>query len=849
MAPSAGNLPLPRLGPWLAVAGVVGAIAVVGRDALRPDLAPWGSDTWGHLTHALHLREAWAAGDPLPRLFAGWYLGIQNLRYWGPLTYLLLAGALALGCSPLQAANLFVVATMLLGALGVLRFRRWWGWPLASAAAVLFVVLPDHLRVAFAEGNLPRALCNALLPWLIYFTIRVLETPAARWPRLCLALTFALVVLTHAMMAAIFGVGLALIAVLAGVLGGASARSVGLTLGLLALGTLLAGWWFLPSLQGGITALDPTAAQESLVFVAPTLLLDPLRRWRDPEVLYLGLSLVLLLPLFWRLARQPTTRALLLSGVLTAVVVLEPLRPLYLALPGHTLFWPQRFLSVGVTALLLGGCAALAEGGRRRRWLLVGALTLLVVDTLPSLHLARLRPPPAELAALSSAIGAAPGWREATLDRSRLGSAPAFYISAQARREQIFGWAYQGAATARLISALNWALEHGWTAYALSRLDLLGVDDALVDRRSMPPSTEQMLRAGGFALAEQRASLAWWHRDGAPRAWLLRPQALGIGRGAHNLAVLFPSLLVGSSPVLDDYSPAFLHRFPVLVLSGFQWRDRQRAEQLVRDYALQGGHVVVDLTGAPLDPLARSPYFLGVYGEPVWLSGRLQAQIDGQPRDLGALSSAYQPWLGIAPQGLDGVASTFDYLEQAPALVGWRTVQGRDGQTTARVWFVGANLPFHALVARHPGALQVLAQALRLQPEALPTPQRLPLQRYLAHTAGYHLELELPRAGLVLLPVAMQDGLRIWLDGQPITPISLEELVVADLPAGRHVVELRIASTAIHRLGGLASLLGLAGLAWTLQRRRGSVGHVQPAPDDAWPFAALDLATEASHDH
>jgi len=793
------------------------AWGVATRDLLGgDDKTPWGSDTWGHLTHAVHLRDSWRAGIAYPSLFPQWYLGIQNLRYWGPLTYIVLAALMSAGLAPIQAGNVAVAGALLCGALGVLRFRRWWGWPLAGAAATLYVLLPDHLRVAFAEGNLPRTLCNALLPWLVFQTLRVLEPDSSARDGVLLALLFAAVMITHAMMAAIFGAGLLLLVICYGLLGGASLQRVSRAAGLLIVGGLLSCWWFLPSLSGGITALDSEALEETLVFMPLSVTLDPFRRWADREAFYIGLALVVVLPFAWRGSKQAATRSLLLVGLATSFLSATIVRSLYLSLPAHSLFWPQRFLSFGATVLLLGCIAALAER-RMPRWLGVGALLVLAADVVPSLPLTALRPPPVAVATLSAQISGANGWRVATLDLSRLGSAPAFYLHMLTHREQVFGWAYHGATTARTVGALNWALEHDYLDFASSRLNLLGVDDVLLlDLPAFPRTLTSRLQKDGFQPEGQQVALSWWHRAGSPRAAAIQPQALGIGKGASNLAIVFPSLLVGDSTTLDAYSLDELKRFPTLVLSGFDWHDQEQAEALVRDYALAGGHVVIDLTGAPLDPFARVPKFLDVYGEPVWLTEPITAETNDQVIPLRSFSTEYRPWLGTAPQGLTEHTVSFRYLGERAVLTGWKhvTSSGKGAAPQdARVWFVGANLPFHALLTRDPAATVLLGDVLRLKPSSAPTMSSVPLKDYVASTQGYDFEVELTQPTLLLIPVGAQEGMRVLVDGTPTPLLALEQLVALSLPAGAHVVEMRVLPTSVHRIALVISFVGVLLLA------------------------------------
>ena len=230
-------------------------------------LYPWGSDTLGHVFRFEYFENALKNGVLYPDFFPDWYLGLQLQRYYPPLPYYLLIILKFLSGDAILAVNLLITLAALAGGLSVLLFQRWLPWPLAVAGGLLTMALPDHLRVAFSEGNLPRVLANACLPILIYLLIRVLESGPERLRILGMAVLMGIIVLCHPMMAAIF-------AVVCGVLTLASwlARFTDFntsihSLGAVAIGLLLPAWWLFPSLTGGITELRSSKHEHNLVDV------------------------------------------------------------------------------------------------------------------------------------------------------------------------------------------------------------------------------------------------------------------------------------------------------------------------------------------------------------------------------------------------------------------------------------------------------------------------------------------------------------------------------------------------------------------------------------------------------
>ena len=788
-------------------------------------LVPWSSDALGHALKVEYLSQQLGEGVAYPDLLPDWYLGVQMLRYYPPLPYYAMVTLSAMSGGAVSAVNWFIALCALVGGLAWLPFRRWLGWLPALFGGAFFMFLPDNLRVAFAEGNLPRVMATALLPLAAYFFLRSLEESGRLRHRLALAACFSLIVLSHAMMAAIYALCFAALAGLLLLGRKTSLPQAAKAAASIPLGLMLSGWWLLPSLTGGITELNSAAMTEALAVFPFQNYLFPGLRSGNPEAVYVGAALLLLAfaALLARRLRSGYTVALTCTGLGGVLITTPFFNQFFNALPLHSLLWPLRFLGVASFLLLLALMWALPPLSRRSFWLPVVVMALLAVDGAGSLPLIHLRPAEASLLEVSEGLADSRGWRVATLDQSRLGSAPTYFFSSLARREQVFGWAYQGARTATTVAALNEALQQGQTAYLIDRLNLLGVDDVVLLRTTAGEEpVEGALIAAGFQSAYAEGRLSHYHRDGGPRALLANWDTLGIGRGAQNLAYLFPQLIVGTSTAVDDYTLEELSAYQTIVLSGFGWRDRQRAEALVQAVAARGVRVVVDLTGAPLDPIARIPRFLDVWGErlilapePVRVSGTQGSY------DLGAFSTEEELWYTHTPQGLDATTLSFNYLGEDADVLGYRSLPAG-----GEIWFVGLNLPYHAAVTHDPATIDLLSELLQLEPGETSAYQVLPVGGYAADQAGYEFTYTMDTAGRALFPVARHEGAVVEVDGTPVQIHSFEKLVAFEAPAGTHTVRIGLESTPVYWLGWGASALALISTLGLLARLAGTRARV-----------------------
>jgi len=776
-------------------------------------LYPWASDTLGHVTKAEYLQQKLAEGDFYPDIFPNWYAGVQMLRYYPPLPYYLLVGLTCATGSSVAAANWFIALCALAGGLVWLPYRRWIGWLPATAGGVLYLFLPDNVRVALAEGNLPRVLATALLPLAVYFLLRSLEETGSRWHRVGLALCFALIVLSHAMMAAIYAACCALLAVLCWFGHITTTRRALLGITGAALGVMLSGWWLLPSLTGGITELDTAAMTEALATFPLITYLNPTLRAGNPEIVYPGAALLLAATalLLVRRGRNGWNVALTLTGLFGVLVSVPDFNTLFNALPLSSLFWPLRFLGIASFALLLALVWRARVWARQSAVATLLVLGLLAADGALSFPLIHLRPARPDVLAVTERLSNMAGWREATLDYSRLGSAPSSFFTADGGREQLYGWAYQGARTARNVAAINEAIRWNYPSYVLDRLTLLGVDDVVLLQSALPdPGLPAALEAAGFVPIYRGREVTLYHRDGAPRAYRADWRALGIGRGAQNLAYIFPQLILGARKRLDDYTLDELTAYDTLFLSGFEWADRKKAEELTRQVAQAGVRVVVDLTGTPNDPLAREPYFMGVWGEPLSLgAGSIWIEGDEPSRQLQPFSAQFPYWQTHTPQGLEVETLRHDYLGAESTILGYNEYGA------GRVWFIGLNLPYHAVLTKDPVAIDLLADLLQLPAGQPQDYQAVPLADYTPSQAGYRFSCTLEANETLLMPVAHHEGTEVLVDGQPVRVDSFENLVAFDAPAGQHRVTIQVKPTPIYTWGRIASglaLLGIAGL-------------------------------------
>ena len=847
----------------LALATVLALLAVAAFWRLvAGDHFPASEDAAGHVYKSTVLIESLQRGQGVPVVFPGWYAGSEAFRYWPHLPYVLLALPLWLDpADPGLAVLVLIGAGLIAAGAGMLLWRRALGWPLTVLGVVLAALLADPLRVAFAEGNLPRVVAHAF--FLPELAAAIAVARADRWhswrPRAAALVAIAAVtVLCHAMMAAAAGAAIMLVLGIGWLAGRWSLPRTIAVGGLIGLGTALSGWWLVPSLSGGIAGTSSEAVLRGLLHYGldrgfAAFAATDLPSSAGRASFYVGLALVLAaVAAVVHLGRRGSGWPFLAAGALLVAATLDPFALLYLRLPFANLLWPIRLQSLGQVLLLLGvlhaaadvfrpvSTGATAALGRARlaryaRPAAAGLLGLIALDSAASLSLVSAQAVPMAEIAVGRQLDAASGWREATLDQSRLGSPPTLLWR---DREQLYGWGIQGARNLVELVDLNEAIERGQPPSVLSQLDWWGVDDAILDRSD--PVLEAALAAHGFRLRSDDGGLRHWARDGAPRALLLDPAAiLGVGRNARVWTARFPQVLRPASEFVDDLTLDELRRYPTVVLAGPRWHDRARAEALIRDYAGGGGRVVVELADTPVERADRTNRFLGARAERIaYPAGGVSVQTDQGATALAPFDPAEGPWLATRYAGAIRTIGTVLLPDGSAAVV---LASAGDSD---RIVFVGLNLAYHGRLTADLGADALMERYGGLTAGREPAAGTIPLRGYRTDGDGYRFDLTLDQARRVVVPIARQERMTAWVDGEARPVGSLDDAVVLDLPAGPHTVRLDVAPGGNRVLGfalsgaALLALVGLLPAGPLLRRRANAPQRGSLSPGGARPIQA-----------
>ena len=160
---------------------------------------------------------------------------------------------------------------------------------------------------------------------------------------------------------------------------------------------------------------------------------------------------------------------------------------------------------------------------------------------------------------------------------------------------------------------------------------------------------------------------------------------------------------------------------------------------------------------------------------------------------------------------MDGISLESNYLDEPTAVFGYRQVPN------GRVWFLGLNLAYHAMLTKDPAAITLLSDVLQLPPQSPSDTKNIPLQGYSATSRGYRFSFHLDEPARLVVPIAYQDGMQVVLDGENIRGgCQRRSAVTFSAPAGQHAVQVRLSRTPVYWLGTIVTLFGCLFMLLTL---------------------------------
>lgn len=675
----------------------------------RTGAYPWGSDTYGHLFKGNILYDSLKKGKFFLNYNESWYNGVQPYRYWAPLPYYILAIINLVTNNIITTYNVFIALVFIIGGLGWL----FWGYytkrqNLSLILAIMWFFIPNNLRILFSEGNIPYVIVNSLVPFVFLHYYKSIQE-ARIMDYLILAAFMSILTLTHAMLSAMTGISLFILAFADSTVNKRYLKNLS-SLAYAFMGIMASSFWLYPALKGGIMSIDKSAVADVMKDLTYPLItsLNPLIRFSNIEVYYFGLAFALTAVL-GLLVSTKNERAPFISALIILIGTTKAALPVLQKLPMNQVFWMSRFTSIAMAMIIM----AIMIWKRLRKSVLVLLILIMIFDSAASFYVLGFNGQfSSNLSKTLDTAARISTQRIGVLDNSYFGSFPSYYIaynSAHGVTDQVYGWAWQGAATSKNIVMLNTALERGYYDLMFDRALELGADTLVVKKSLITDfnKLQQIAATVGYEKYGEDDQTIIYKYPGVSRfGTTVNYEGIAIGSYSTNAVYIFPKLQVGDDNFLDDYTYDELKNNKIIYLSGFKYKNKKTAEDLVLKLSRNGVKVVIDGTG--LDEK-----FLGVTAEPITLDNNYQEiYYKNEKLQTKSFPDEYSSWKTCFFNGIENKES---YEVTNRRLISYIGKKDNDNLT-----FIGLNIPYYAFLTKDSGAVRILEDAFNLKAYELP---------------------------------------------------------------------------------------------------------------------------------
>ncbi len=676
-----------------------------------------GADTLCHIYRADILLNQIRQGVIYPLYDPMWYNGVEIMRYWSPLPLYFLAFVRWItGENAVDSFSVFLSCLFFIGSCGWLCFGVYYRRiGLSVLIGVIWFFCPENIRICTTDGNIPRMVINAILPFFCYVLWRYLEEQKTKH-LLYFIVLFLGMVLCHLGIALIV-----LVSTLVFMFFYGFSRKKFQAQGFLFLGfvltLLIAGIWLVPAMHGGAVS-NNTGNNQVMQYFFQSIFqsLNPRKRITgDMLTFYYGIS-IFLLGIFGSLLSRKKTRIIFIVGLLLFLCTGENAYTIFSSLPLSQYLWMIRWIPLSVIFILMG----FILWNSLNKWLVFIVGIFLILDCIPSMqYLYQMSQGKGETSTqIIEYIATREGLtkaksitkqRLAVMDLSSYGSFAPYYISgAEPKVPYIFGAGWEGAATAENIMRFNSSMELGHYAYLFDRSLELGSDVVLIPIGNIKHGNYDLenlkaaARKSGFHYIKTTKEQALFQYPASGTfGTITRYENLAIGSSAKDIALLFPDFEEGSSDCIEDYSLHKLLDYERIYLSGFTYRNKKMAEEIMQTLANQGVQIFIDMNQIPFDQETGRNQLFHVSAQTIVFEEKYPAlTYKDKKYDSVSFTSELQHWNTVYLDGLKNTTGKCNFQNREVAFVGT--------DATGNIHFLGANIVYHTLLTRDAEVLNLL---------------------------------------------------------------------------------------------------------------------------------------------
>lgn len=668
-----------------------------------------GDDIYAQLYKLDAVAASMREGALVPLYAKDWYNGYEIFRYTPPTAYLFI----------IMISGVFDVDYHISICIfyGIMAFISMSGFLLigvkqrkvvaAFFAGIAFLLLPSTFTAVILEGSLDVVMGLALIPLILYF-LHGFITWKNRLAILPFSILMCLLVLSHYILAIAFGAVL-VIYLIFHAFAIKEWKFAAAAIGNMLMLYVVMGYFLYPALSGGLLTRGHSA------------------QWDVEFSLGIPILVIAILGLVTTDRKRFAGFFLTIVFAVLSFSVMEPVRKLIASPTLQKSYW----YLICVSAILL---ITLLSWERLRIIFLLAALCVMVGEGVPlmlSIQEGDHALQESEALIDDYLLTEAAAWtdnRIALMDMATLGAFPHWYFARQGV-DSMFGWDYENALTVRNQMSLNEAFFDGFYDYMFDRLLLYGNDTAVVLKSLLEEGAYGTLTAAaarnGYEAVAENENVIVFKQTAVNSAYgvVTHYENLAIGDNAYYIGYIYPSFGYGASACIEDYTIEELSQYHKLYLSGFTYREKEKAENMLKELSAKGTEIFIDMQHIPINAITGKNEFMGVYAQFVQFIEDFPVleNDNGNQFKLDFQAGRYAVWDTVYVSGCEDVIKETAY-EDKSHLVYW----GQNHEPNVN--FMGFNLIYYYLTTHNQDLKRFLDEELGLSSEELPQPVIVPMQ-------------------------------------------------------------------------------------------------------------------------
>jgi uncharacterized membrane protein len=690
--------------------------------------------------------------------------------------------------------------------------------------SILFSFTPIVLFQTIGDGSYPRGFAIAFLPISFYYTNQLLEKDQKYKNLSLLAISFSLGFLSHPMVGIITLMFLGIYTVARIVLD-KTIQSVNIFYWLFSCvsSLFLTGWYLIPYLTEQIAW--STVPEE--VYTSSSIKMIEQFSWLGPILIIFSVVAIIK-------KRNSLNTALFIAGAASMLFALGSFSPIDKIIRFQTVY---PFISLLFTAFALSYLVSISFDFNKPGNNIVVLLVFFTMLTYTSFKAYQNSKDEIKISNAPSDINIAQTINELP-DQGRIMPMKypfnylLWWIGSVGKKPMVEGWYYSLTSTGKHIAWIYDAIDNGYPEYAVNKLNLLNTGYLLTNKNFSGKKYTNFLntmKQNGFSETYYNEAYQLYKRNKkSSYVQPLKEKILFIGKFASQSSPLIPNSVEAGSIYIDDYDSGFFKFFDAIVLSGFSFKNQQKAENLISSYIKNGGKVIADLDGIEGNPLEENKSFFGVTAIPLILNGPIRVLKDSNPLlnsfDLDYLefSKKSSDWKTVSYFGLDKTLLKLKLPLNSPFAKGEHrgvSILGYKKIANGKLYFVGANLFYYAFL-NHDRKITDLINNIIGKTKPQKDFASVTLTENSLDPEKIKFKFNSKQSFPTLVSFANSKHFKAYLDQKEIKIYNLEDLIFLVLPPGNHTVEINYENTPIHLFSNSLSIISLIFLGWLIQKEK-----------------------------